>query len=106
MCGSDRDGRFFFVQAIEFIQAYNESLPDVFPTAEEYDSGLAYLSQDFGFSATLFRTSREMSIDPERFVHDWNVREFYHLIRYLSWESKAQRDYQDLMAQKAKSGMK
>jgi hypothetical protein len=47
-----------------------------------------------------------MSIDPERFVHDWNVREFYHLIRYLSWESKAQRDYQDLMAQKAKSGMK
>jgi hypothetical protein len=47
-----------------------------------------------------------MGINPGEFVNDWDVREFYHLIRYLSWESKAQRDYQDLMAQKAKSGMK
>ncbi len=47
-----------------------------------------------------------MSIDPEKLTNDWNVREFYHMVRYLSWESKAQRDYQDLMAAKAKQQMK
>jgi len=44
-----------------------------------------------------------MSINPSEFVHEWSAREFYHLIRFLSWESKTQRDYQDLMAAKMKA---
>lgn len=41
-----------------------------------------------------------MSIAPEVFCNDWNAQEFYHLVRFLSWESKAQRDYQEIMAKK------
>lgn len=47
-----------------------------------------------------------MSLDPEVLVRDWNVREFYHLVRYLSWEAKAQRDYQEIMAAKARASAK
>lgn len=43
-----------------------------------------------------------MSIDPEKFVHDWSAREFWHLVRFLSWESKAQRDYSEIIAAKHK----
>ena len=42
-----------------------------------------------------------MNINPEVLVNDWNAREFWHLVRFLSWESKVQRDYQELMSAKA-----
>ena len=90
----------FFIQAVEYISAYNESLPDVMATPEEVDSGLAGLSEDFGFSATLFRISREMSIAPETFCSTWNAREFYHLVLFLSWEAKCQKDYSEMMSAK------
>jgi hypothetical protein len=47
-----------------------------------------------------------MSIAPEVLCNDWNAREFYHLVRYLSWEAKARNDYQELMAAKAKAQTK
>jgi hypothetical protein len=104
--GGHRNRCFFFIQASEFITAVQESLPDFFPTNEEYESGLADLSKDFGFMSTLVRTAREMSIAPEVLCNDWNAREFYHLVRYLSWEAKAQHDYQELMNAKAKAQTK
>jgi hypothetical protein len=103
MLGGHGHRRFFFTQAIEFITTHNESLPEVYPTPEEYESGLTDLSKDFEFSSTLFRTSREMSIAPEVFLHNWSATEFYHLISYLSWEAKAQHDYQELIAAKARA---
>lgn len=45
-----------------------------------------------------------MSIDPEKFCNDWTAQEFYHLVRFLSWESDAQRRYSDIMAAKNKQG--
>jgi hypothetical protein len=44
-----------------------------------------------------------MSIAPEEFVHKWSVKEFYHLVRFLSWESYGQNEYQKLLALKHKS---
>lgn len=44
-----------------------------------------------------------MSIEPDTFLHKWNAREFYYLICYLAWEGKAQRDYQEIMAAKARA---
>lgn len=102
MRGGHRYRCFFFIQASKFITAYNEGLPDVYPTNEEIEAGLHYLSEDFPVTATLFRISREMSIAPEVFMNDWSAREYYHLVNFLSWESKYQRDYQDIISRKNK----
>ena len=101
MRGGHRYRFFFFIQSAEYLTTYNESLPDFTPTPEEVDAGFSWLSESFEFSATLYRTSREMNINPEVLVNDWNAREFWHLVRFLSWESKVQRDYQELMSAKA-----
>jgi hypothetical protein len=44
-----------------------------------------------------------MSINPVEFCNEWTVREFYHLSRYLAWESKAHHDYHEIMAAKYKA---
>lgn len=43
-----------------------------------------------------------MSIAPETFVHEWIVRDFYHLQRFLAWEKKCDIEYSKLMGAKAK----
>ena len=100
------DRRFFFRQALEFINEYNETLPEHTPTPEEVDSGLTGLSEDFGFSATLFDTSEAMSISPETFCHQWNVKEFYHLIRYRAWKAHAQNEYRKQVAAQIEANSK
>jgi hypothetical protein len=105
MRGGHRYGVFFFIQATEYIKAYNESLPEFTPTPEEVDSGLTRLSEDFGFTATLYRTAREMNMKPEELIH-WSAREFYHLVRYLAWEGHAQREYSEIMAAKSRQASK
>lgn len=97
------DRGFFFSQADEFITAYNDTLPEHTATPEEVDSGLTGLSEDFGFFASLVRISREMSINPEVLL-EWDVKSFYHLQRFLSWESHATNEYGKLMGAKAKHG--
>jgi hypothetical protein len=62
-------------------------------------AGLPRLSEEFGFSATLFRVSREMSMNPELFM-TWTAREFYHMVRFLAWEADHQREYSKIMGEK------
>ena len=64
------------------------------------DSGLSWLSEDFGFSATLFRVSREMNIEPDKLCNDYSVTEFYHMSRFLAWEKHAESEYQKIMSLK------
>lgn len=92
---------FFFIQATEFITAYNDTLPEHTPTSEEVDSGLSGISEDFGFAATLFTESERMSIDYEIFL-ERDVMTFYHLTRLHAWQAKATNEYSKLMAAKGK----
>lgn len=98
---SHSNGEFFFVQTVTFTNDYASTLPESTPTPEEVASGLTRLSEVFGFPATLYRISREMSIDPKEFLKDWTAREFYHLVRFLSWESDSQREYSKIMGSKS-----
>lgn len=41
-----------------------------------------------------------MSIPPETFCNVWNVREFYHLVRFHAWEAHGQNEYQRLIGLK------
>ena len=43
-----------------------------------------------------------MSIPPDRFCNDWNPQEFYHLVRFLAWESHGKNEYEKLIALKHK----
>jgi hypothetical protein len=95
---SNRNGCFFFVQAIEYITTFNDSLPDSSSTPEEVNSGLTRLSEDFGFFATLTQITGGVPSEMEKVCNDWSAREFYHLVRYRSFESQAQRRYAELMA--------
>ena len=47
-----------------------------------------------------------MSIAPDKFLDDWSAQEFYHLVRFLSWEGKAQKDYSEIIAAKLKANQK
>jgi hypothetical protein len=38
-------------------------------------------------------------MNPETFM-EWSAREFYHLVRFLSWESDSQREYSKIMGEK------
>jgi hypothetical protein len=98
--GGHRYGCFFFIQAIEYITAFNESLPDADPSPEEVNSGLTRLSEDFGFFATLTNITGGVPSEMERVCQEWSTREFYHLVRYRSFESHALKEYQRLIAMK------
>jgi hypothetical protein len=102
MRGGHQYRGFFFIQAAQFITAYQNNLPETYPTPEESEAGLSDLSKDFGFSALLFRVSREMHINPVEFCNEWSARDFYHLCSFLTWEAKCQRDYHELIATKNK----
>lgn len=41
-----------------------------------------------------------MSIPPNEFLSEWNVQEFYNLIKLHAWESHAEREYSKLMSSK------
>lgn len=102
MRGGHRERFFFFIKAKEYVQAHNESLPEANPTPEELEAGLGDLSKDFAGSGTLYRVSREMGINPKEFWHNWTVQDYYHLSRFLTWEAKCTKDYQELIAAKNK----
>jgi hypothetical protein len=38
-------------------------------------------------------------MNPETFM-GWSAREFYHLVRFLSWEADSQREYSKIMGEK------
>jgi hypothetical protein len=92
---------FFFIQAVAFIEKYNNAFPENNPTPEEVESGLTRLSEDFGFVSTLYTVSREMTINPKELEYEWPAKDFYDLQLYLAWEAKAKRDYHEIMSKKA-----
>ena len=100
MCGGHGYRRFFFISAAEYITTYNESLPDPDPSPEEVNSGLTRLSEDFGFFATLVNITGGSPSEMEKVCQDWSASEFYHLVRYRSFESHALKEYQKLVAAK------
>ena len=95
-----KDRSFFFLQAIEFGNQHRDALPEHIPTPEEIDSGLAGISEDFGFFATLIHESERLPIAPNEFLRDWNVQEFYNLIKLHAWEAHAEKEYSKLMSSK------
>jgi len=100
MPGGHRYRGFFFISAAEYITAFNESLPDADPSVEEVNSGLTRLSEDFGFFATLTNITGGVPTEMERVCQEWSAREFYHLVRYRSFESHAMKEYQRLISMK------
>ena len=100
MRGGHRYGEFFFISAAEYITTFQESLPDPDPSVEEVNSGLTRLSEDFGFYATLVNITGGVATEMERVCQEWSAREFYHLVRYRSFESHALKEYQRLIANK------
>ena len=90
---------FFFIQATTYLTAYIDTLPDHSPTAEEIDSGLSGLSEDFGTYASIIRIAREMSIEPDT-LYGWPAVNFYHLQRFLAWEGHFTNEYHELMRMK------
>lgn len=45
-----------------------------------------------------------MSIPPNEFLSEWNVQEFYNLVKLHSWEAHASDEYRKIMGAKYAQG--